>query len=216
MEPIVHISKNFREAEEYDIFQHVQMSPFERQAVAKKLRERYYGNQVPDVRDSYRQMDPSYLSPDILEFIRLLSAHEVRYLIVGGEAVIYYGHARLTGDVDFFYDRTKDNTRVLFAALKEFWGGKVPGSEEHSEYMKKGAIIQFGCPPNRIDLFNAISGVIFEKAWLNRIQERVAIEDRTYSLFYIGLEDLIRNKRHAKRYKDLEDLKYLLARENKK
>jgi hypothetical protein len=45
-------------------------------------------------------MDPYYFSPDILEFLRLLSIYKVRYLIVGGEAVIYYGHARLTGDID--------------------------------------------------------------------------------------------------------------------
>jgi len=63
-------------------------------------------------------MNPSYFSPDILEFLRLLSIHKVRYLIVGGEAVIYYGHARLTGDIDIFYDRTKENTKALFEDLK--------------------------------------------------------------------------------------------------
>ena len=50
MEPIVHKSQNFQEAEEYDIQQHTKMSPPERQAVAKILRERYYGTDIPDVR----------------------------------------------------------------------------------------------------------------------------------------------------------------------
>lgn len=36
-------------------------------------------------------------SPDTLEFMSLLYEFRVRYLIVGGEAVIYHGHARLTG-----------------------------------------------------------------------------------------------------------------------
>jgi hypothetical protein len=40
-------------------------------------------------------MKASHFSPDIQDFIRLLSIHHVRYVIVGGEAVIYYGHARL-------------------------------------------------------------------------------------------------------------------------
>lgn len=53
MEPIVHKSKNFQEAEAYDISQHIQMSPHERQAAAKKLRERYFGKKVSDVRDIY-------------------------------------------------------------------------------------------------------------------------------------------------------------------
>jgi hypothetical protein len=71
--------------------------------------------------------DSSSFSPDIQEFLRLLHVHDVRYLIVGGEAVIFYGHARLTGDVDFFYDVDVDNARRLFAALDEFWGGRCRG-----------------------------------------------------------------------------------------
>ncbi len=161
-------------------------------------------------------MNPIYFSPDILEFLRLLSNHEVRYLIVGGEAVIYYGHARLTGDVDIFYDIAKDNTEALFKALKVFWGGNIPGIAAPAEFQKKGAIIQFGRPPNRLDLINDISGVIFEKAWLNRTLEKVMIKDQTYPVLYIGLEDLITNKRNANRYKDLEDLKYLTALDKKK
>jgi len=46
--------KNFREAEAYDIQQHTQMSPSDRQAVAKTLRERYYGKNTVDVRASHR------------------------------------------------------------------------------------------------------------------------------------------------------------------
>ena len=50
-----------------------------------------------------RLVDRSHFSPDIREFIQLLHIHKVRYLIIGGEAAIFYGHVRLTGDVDFFY-----------------------------------------------------------------------------------------------------------------
>jgi hypothetical protein len=52
MEPIVHKSKNFQEAEAYDIAQHTQMSPYDRQSAAKKLRERYFGKKAPDVKES--------------------------------------------------------------------------------------------------------------------------------------------------------------------
>jgi hypothetical protein len=37
-------------------------------------------------------LDPSVFSEDVLDLLQLLSSHEVRSLIVGGEAVIYYGH----------------------------------------------------------------------------------------------------------------------------
>ena len=54
MERIVHKAKNFIEADEYDIKQHTQMSSNERQAVAKKLRERHFGKNPPDLRDSHK------------------------------------------------------------------------------------------------------------------------------------------------------------------
>ena len=47
-------------------------------------------------------------------------------MIVGGEAVIFYGHARYTGDVDFFYSDEDKNAKVLFDALSVFWEGNIP------------------------------------------------------------------------------------------
>lgn len=52
---IVHKTKNFRDAEAWDIKQHIQMSPEERQKTAKIPRERVYGKDCPDVRDMIRK-----------------------------------------------------------------------------------------------------------------------------------------------------------------
>ena len=49
-------------------------------------------------------------------------------MIVGGEAVIFYGHARYTGDVDFFYSDEDKNAKVLFDALSVFREGNIPWS----------------------------------------------------------------------------------------
>lgn len=43
---------------------------------------------------------------DIEDFLTLLFKHQVKYLIVGGEAVIYYGYAKLTGDIGIFYENS--------------------------------------------------------------------------------------------------------------
>ena len=48
---VVHKAKNFQEAEEWDILQNIRMTPEERQAAAKELKIRFYGENVPDVRD---------------------------------------------------------------------------------------------------------------------------------------------------------------------
>ena len=40
------------------------------------------------------------LHPDFREFLRLLSPHNVKHLMVGGYAVGYHGYSRATGDMD--------------------------------------------------------------------------------------------------------------------
>ncbi len=55
MKRIVKKSNNFKDAEEWDILQHIKMSPEERQKAATELRMRVYGKNQPDVRESCRK-----------------------------------------------------------------------------------------------------------------------------------------------------------------
>lgn len=155
-------------------------------------------------------MKASYFSKDIQDFLLILSKHKVKYVIVGGEAVIYYGHARLTGDVDFFYNPDLHNAVNLYQALSEFWRGNIPGLTGFEELLEPGVIIQFGSPPNRIDLLSKVDGITFEKAWVNRNTTSIEIEAKSLSVHFIGLDELIKNKETMKRPKDLEDLQFLL------
>ena len=160
-------------------------------------------------------IDPAVFSPDTCEFIALLHKHAVRWVLVGGEAVIYYGHPRLTGDVDFFYDRSTANAKSLFAALEEFWAGNIPTVSGWEELVQLGLVVQFGVPPNRIDLVNQIDGVDFEEAWAGRLTLTLPLTDRSVPLYLIGLAELIRNKQAAGRPKDLEDLTFLRRAQDK-
>lgn len=155
------------------------------------------------------ELEPSSFSPDVCDFLRLLHRHGVKYLIVGGEAVIYHGYARLTGDIDFFFEASAENCERLFMALSEFWEGSVPGLAASDELLRPGLIVQFGVPPNRIDLLNLIGGVTFGEAWPNRRTVMLKGEREEVQIYYLGLEDLIRNKRAAGRHKDLDDLHFL-------
>jgi len=51
MEAIVHKAKIFHEAEAWDIEQQIKMTPEKRQKISKQLREKYYGENTPDVRE---------------------------------------------------------------------------------------------------------------------------------------------------------------------
>jgi hypothetical protein len=158
-------------------------------------------------------MTPSHFPQDTQDLILLLHKRGVRYLIVGAEAVIFHGYARLTGDVDVFFDPSRENCGKLFQALGEFWGGAVPGVNSVADLEVPGTIVQFGYPPNRIDLINAISGLDFQEAWASRVSQDVQIGDQAVKVLYIGLAALIKNKESCGRPKDLDDLRYLRAAE---
>lgn len=153
------------------------------------------------------------LSNDILEFLAILHDHKVEYVMVGGNAVIFYGHSRLTGDIDIFFNPSEENIVKLWSALLDFWQGDVPGIENMNELMDATVVIQFGSPPNRIDLMNNLSGVDFPGVWKNKVSETVQIsQDKSISINIIGIGDLIRNKQQVSRAKDMDDLTFLLKR----
>jgi len=148
-------------------------------------------------------------SEDILIFLRLLAQYRVRYVVVGGEAVIFHGYPRVTGDVDFFYENTPANAQRLFDVLLDFWAGRIPGVRSPEELRKPGVIIQFGRPPHRIYLLNQIDGVTFQEAWSSRISVQLQTESDRVPARYIDLTPLLKNKRAAGRLKDLEDARFL-------
>lgn len=97
----------------------------------------------------------------------------------------------------------------LFGALLAFWDGDVPGLGAAAELTRPGLVLQFGRPPNRIDLLNRIDGVDVDTAWETRRTLSMVSDGDATPLHYIGREALIANKQASGRPKDLEDLGYL-------
>ena len=161
---------------------------------------------MPSAREN--RIEAEHFSADIAAFIRLLDKHGVRCMLVGGEAVIFHGHVRFTGDVDFFYSADAGNAKALFQALLEFWGGDIPGIQREEELLEPAIVIQFGRPPNRIDLLNRIDGVTFDEAWSGRITAVMASHEGEVPLSILSLPELLKNKRASGRPKDLEDLQF--------
>jgi hypothetical protein len=157
-------------------------------------------------------MKSSHFSKDIQEFLYLLYKHQVKYVIVGGEAVIFYGYVRLTGDIDIFFEASPKNVKRLYEALTEFWEGTIPGLKSREELLEPGVIIQFGVPPNRIDLINKIEKVPFNEAWDSKVTDTMKLKAQAVFIYFIGLNQLIKNKEGLERPKDMDDLKYLKKR----
>jgi len=57
---------------------------------------------------------------DFRDFILALNKHDVQYILVGGYAVILHGYRRVTGDMDIWVNRTKENYSKITLAFAEF------------------------------------------------------------------------------------------------
>lgn len=83
----------------------------------------------------------------------------------------------------------------MFEVLEEFWGGKPLGIKSIKELSKENQIIQYGVPPNRIDLMCSISAIDFKSAWKRKKEVKAYLNGKYSKIYYISLEDLIRNKK---------------------
>jgi len=97
----------------------------------------------------------------------------------------------------------------------EFWNSSIPGIKHEDELMKEGMIFQFGVPPNRIDLINKIEKVNFKSAWDNRKKVPLIYKREKIKIYYIGINELIENKKAVSRFKDKDDLKFLKSVKSK-
>ena len=61
--------------------------------------------------------------------------------------------------------------------------------------MQPGLILQFGRPPNRIDLLDQIDGVSFDEASETRTEVTLVGEAGRFPVHYMGLAKLVENKR---------------------
>lgn len=144
------------------------------------------------------------LSPDFNEFVRLAGDHNVRFLVVGGYALAAHGHPRFTKDLDVWILPDPINASRLLDALEEFGFGNLGLSV--ADFTADDAVIQLGYPPNRIDILTGIDGVDFESCWTRKID--VETDDEA-TIHFIGVEDLITNKRVTGRLQDLADVEAL-------
>ena len=143
------------------------------------------------------------LHRDLHEFLRLLNAADVRYLVVGGYAVAAHGHVRYTKDLDVWLEATRQNAGRMIKALHDFGFATLEISED--DLAQTGKVFQLGYDPARIDLLTSVSGLEFKAAFERRTQ--TTLDDVP-----IGIpcrEDLKRNKLATGRLRDLADIEDL-------
>lgn len=142
------------------------------------------------------------LEPSFKEFLKSLNATRVRYLVLGGYAVNYYGYQRYTKDLDVWVAIDARNCERLSTALQEF-GGFRP--DQVSPPTTGRTIFVLGREPIRIDVINDPNGVEFESCW----QRRNEVQIDGVQVPFIALEDLRANKLASARGQDVVDVSKL-------
>lgn len=146
-----------------------------------------------------------------------LSRHEVRYVVVGGLAVVLQGHPRLTGDVDLAIDLAPQAAAAAVRAFTDL--GLQPrlpvdAREFADPEVREGwvrdrnlEVFSFHDPDNpllEVDLF-ARDPLPFEELW----QRADLIDLDSVRVPVASVADLIRLKERAGRPQDLADIEAL-------
>jgi hypothetical protein len=87
----------------------------------------------------------------------------VRYLVVGGYAVMKYTEPFYTKDLDLWVDPAADNASKVFAALQAF--GAPMADLTIQDLTTPGVFFQIGIAPNRIDVMTDVPGLQFADSW---------------------------------------------------
>ena len=143
------------------------------------------------------------MEQEYLSLIRLLNEENVEYVVLGGHAVIAHGYLRTTGDIDIFVSPSEQNARNIVKALERL--GYTNGEFEESDFTLVPNYLSFSRYDGWIDIMTFTLGVTFDECY----QNRVVLNVQNTLVNFIGLSDLLRNKKAVARPQDLRDLENL-------
>jgi hypothetical protein len=150
-----------------------------------------------------------FVNSDFTDLLKLFNDNGVRYLVIGGYAVVQYAEPRYTKDLDLWISADAVNAKAVYKALREF-GAPLAGLTER-DFAEEGYFYQMGVPPIRVDILMGIPGLDFEEAW----QQRVQADFEDLSVPFISRQDLIRSKLASGRPQDLIDADVLSSPDTK-
>jgi predicted nucleotidyltransferase len=153
--------------------------------------------------------------PSPLErFCGVLAAHGVEFIVVGGQAEALMGSARVTYDVDLCYRRTSENLKRLATALGTL-NLTLRGAPADLKFRLDAQALALGHNyafevdgEYPLDFLGYLEPIGTYDDLLPHV-ETVSIGGRPTQI--VGLDDLIRIKRHINRPKDRESLLQLEA-----
>jgi len=140
-----------------------------------------------------------FVNSDFSDLLRIFNDHNVRYMVIGGYAIVQYAEPRFTKDLDMLISTDIKNAEAVYTALLEF-GAPLAGLTA-KDFAEEGFFFQMGVPPVRVDILMGIPGIQFEECWNRRME----VDFDGLKVIFISKQDLIASKRAAGRPQDLID-----------
>ena len=142
---------------------------------------------------------------DFRDFLALLNQYEVRYIVVGGYAVILNGYRRTTGDLDIWIEPSKDNFIKLRQVFLDFGLPTTDLTEDNFLNRNEVDVFTYGSPPVCLDIMKFVKGCNFEEAY----QLSQIYLENNLPIRFLHIETLLVAKKAAGRYRDLDDIEKL-------
>ncbi|MEQ1932956.1 MAG: DUF6036 family nucleotidyltransferase [Fimbriimonadaceae bacterium] len=140
------------------------------------------------------------MNSDFKELLSLFNQYDVKYMVVGGYAVMLYSEPRYTKDIDIAISRDQENVDRVRSALEEF--GFPMSDQAALDLAQPNRMVKFGREPSRIDILNQVDGIDFDAEW----NERNTRDVNGIAIAFISKRGLIDSKRACGRPQDLLDL----------
>ena len=138
--------------------------------------------------------------------------HQVKALLMGGQACVWYGAAEFSRDTDLAVLVDRENIQGLQAALDELLAKCIAVPAFEPNYLERGHAVHFRCfhpeaSHQRVDIMSKMRGVnSFPNLWNRR---ETLVDDARNIYEIISLPDLVCVKK-TQRDKDWPNLRHLV------
>jgi predicted nucleotidyltransferase len=144
------------------------------------------------------------INSNFKDLLQLFADEEVRFIVIGGYAVIKHTEPYYTKDLDIWIEAAPENADRALRALRRF--GAPTADVTIEDLTSPDLIYQIGVEPVRVDIMSAVPGLTFAKAWENRVDTDFG----GVCAPVLSLEDMLASKRAANRPKDRIQIQQLL------
>ena len=154
------------------------------------------------------------LNQEFLLFLKCAQKHELRYMLIGGYAVNYYGYVRNTRDMDVWLAPTNENKSAFIKTLLCMGYSESEVADLHDEDFSVAWVGSIGTASAPIDVLTVVHHqLLFDDA---EKEKQLFEVEPGLSLSFVPYRYLQDMKLRAARPKDLWDVARLEELRNKK